>query len=704
MRTASDDRSVHRAEIKRLLASDPAKAEALARDVLRENPDEPDALLMLAIALRKKGATNSARTVLEGLVDAQPQMAPVHYELGLVLATAGDNRGATASLRRAVDLDPGFARAWHALGDQLTRMHSKGAEAAYAGHFYASVGDPRLREAMTAYREDRMDEAERLLLTCLESDPARVNALKLLGEIALRGNRPAHAENFFKRCVELAPDFAAARFRYATVLMTQNKLQDAIDQIDLLLVRDTADPYHRNLKAAALIRMSAFAEAAAEYEILLKEFPNQPGAWLAYGHALKAMGRREQCIAAYRTAMRLLPGLGDAYWSLANLKVFRFSDAEVDAMRAQLARADLKGENRGRFHFALGKALEDLGQYAQSFEHYRRGNELIRAVIAYDPDETTQQVRRAKVLYTRAFFAERAGSGCPAADPIFVVGMPRSGSTLIEQILASHSAVEGTTELRAMPYLAGRLGGKTRPGDAAPLYPGIIGTLDAAALKSLGEEYLWRARQHRRLGRPLFIDKMPGNFAHIGLIRLILPNARIIDVRRHPLACCLSNFKQHFGNGQLFSYGLGDLGRAYFDYVELMAHFDAALPGKIHRVFYEDLVAEPEKEVRALLDHIGLPFEDACLRFHENKRVVRSASAEQVRLPLFTDALDHWRYYEPWLQPLKSALGFVLEKYPAVPEFYSRLRATLDCPTNWDGEQRWSGRSVRMDTAPAIAR
>jgi predicted Zn-dependent protease len=684
-------------EARQALATDPGKAEKLARDILRERPDEPDALLLLAVALRKKGAHNSARAILETLVRDQPHMPLVHYELGLARSQAGDNQGAMESLRAAVDLDPDFAQAWHAMGDQMTRLHTrKGADAAYANAFYAQVKEPLLRDAVTAQRAGRLEEARALLLEYLKTHADDVTALKMLGEIALKEQRLLRAEELFRHCVALAPDFIGARYRYATVLMTQNKPKEAIEQIDAILAREPGDPYHRNLKAASLIRMSAFEEAAAEYATLLKAHPNQPGAWLAYGHALKAVGRSADAVAAYKKTMALLPGLGESYWSLANLKTYRFGAEEIERMRAQLARADLKGDNRAMIFFALGRALEDDGRYEESFQSYSRGNAIVRELMPYDPEETSDQVRRAKALLTRDFFVDREDAGALARDPIFIVGLPRSGSTLVEQILASHSQIEGTTELRAMPYLAGRLGGKLKPTDPLRTYPEALADLDGAARKGLGEEYLWRTATHRRESRAFFVDKMPNNFAHVGLIHLILPNARIVDVRRHPLACGWSNFTQHFGNGQTFSYGLADIGRTYADYVELMAHWDQALPGKVHRVIYEDLVADPERDVRALLAHLGLPFEEACLDFHRNARVVRSASAEQVRKPINRDGLEHWRHFEPWLGPLKAALGFVLDAYPRAPEFYSRLHAKLGYAGGWDAsDQHWSGETVR---------
>jgi tetratricopeptide (TPR) repeat protein len=490
----------------------------------------------------------------------------------------------------------------------------------------------------------------------------------MLAEVAARLGRQDDAEALLVRCLELAPGFTAARHNLATVLYRQGRSEDALVHLDQLLAGEPRNPAYANLKAAALARIGEYAQAIGLYEDVLARYPQQPKGWMSYGHALKTVGRSADCVAAYRRAVDQAPARGEAWWSLANMKTYRFGDADLAAMEGQLARQDLAADDRFHLHYALGKAHEDAARYAESFAHYDRGAALRRVQIAYDPETISRHVARSRAVLTAELFAARAGQGCPAPDPIFVLGLPRSGSTLIEQILASHSAVEGTMELPDIASMARRLSGARTTKDPSA-YPEILATLSPEDLKALGEEFLERTRVQRKTGRPFFIDKMPNNFAHIGLIALALPNAKIIDARRHPLGCCFSGFKQHFARGQNFSYGLADIGRYYADYVALMAHFDAVLPGRVHRVIYESMVEGPEREIRALLDYCGLPFEESCLNFHENDRAVRTASSEQVRQPIFKDAVEHWQHYEPWLEPLKTALGPVLSAYPAAPEF-----------------------------------
>jgi len=510
--------------------------------------------------------------------------------------------------------------------------------------------------------------AEALLREHLKKMPTDVAAIRMLAEVAARLGRDHDAVLLLSRCLELAPSFNAARQNYALVLNRAEKPEEALAQTEMLLAMDPANPSYRNLKAVILCHVSDYEAAIEIYSGLLREYPNHAKVWLSNGHALKTAGHQERSIQAYRRAIELDPGFGEAYWSLANLKTFRFTDADVAEMQRQLQRPEVQGGNRHQFEFALGKALEDKGEFAESFKHYLEGNTLRRATVMYNAEDTEARTRRAKSIMTREFFEERAGFGTGAPDPIFIVGLPRAGSTLIEQILSSHSAVEGTMELPeiiSMTRVLRQQAGKEEPAT----YHDVLATQSRDELRELGERYIERTRIHRKQGAPFFIDKMPNNFAHIGLIHLALPNAKIIDARRHPLACGFSAFKQHFARGQNFTYSLDDIGRYYRDYVELMAHFDQVLPGRVHRVVYETMVDDTEAEVRRLLDYCGLPFEERCLRFFENDRPVRTASSEQVRQPIFREGLDHWRNFEPWLGPLKTALGPVLESYPVAPTF-----------------------------------
>lgn len=651
----------------RLLESNPQLALEQAGEILRAVPGQPLAMLLLGVAQRKCGDFAAALQTLQPLARSQPKWAQAQYELGLALGCGGEGDGAIAALRRAVELKVDLPDAWRALGDHLTAQgDTEAADDAYAHHIKYSTRDPRLMEAGAALCENRIAVAEALLREHLKQHPTDVAAIRMLAEVAARLGRYADAEALLSRALELAPSFVPARHNYAFVLHRAGKSEQALVEIERLLAQDPRNPGYRNLKAAILARIGEVERAIDLYAAISQEYPQQPKVWMSFGHALKTAGRQEASIDAYRRSLELAPQLGEVWWSLANLKTVRFTSEDVAAMQRQLQREDLTAEDRFHFHFALGKALEDARQFESSFEHYAKGNALRREMIAYQARENADQVRRCKALFTPEFFAARAGQGCDAPDPIFIVGLPRSGSTLLEQILASHPLVEGTQELPDIVALARELGGKKNRSDVSR-YPEVLERLGSDELHALGERYLQQTRIQRRSGAPLFIDKMPNNWAHVGLIHLILPNAKIVDARRHPLGCCFSGFKQHFARGQHFTYSLEDIGHYYRDYVELMAHVDAVLPGRVHRVIYETMIEDTQAEVRRLLAYCGLPFDQRCLRFYENERAVRTASSEQVRQPIFREGLDHWRNYEPWLGPLKSALGPVLDAYPAAP-------------------------------------
>lgn len=515
----------------------------------------------------------------------------------------------------------------------------------------AATRNPRLLGAALALRQNRLHDAEPVLKGHLKEDPFDVAAIRMLAELAARVGRPRDAETLLRRALELAPNFHAARVNLATVLYRGNRPAEALDELARLDVEEEDNP---NLRAAILNRLGEFEAALAIYEDSLARRPEQPQVWMALGHVLKTIGRLEEGIAAYRRALALDPAMGEAWWSLANLKTVRLDEADIAAMEAALTGVAAESEAAFHLEFALGKALEDRGEAERAFGYYAAANAHRRALIRYDAAETSARVDRMIATFTADFFAARQGWGAPAADPIFIVGLPRSGSTLIEQILASHSQVEAIAELPDIPELWHRLG--ANPAKA-------VLDLDADQARALGEAYLARVAPQRKTDRPLFIDKLPNNWLNVGFIRLILPNARIVDARRHPLSAGFANFRQHFARGQHFAYDLADLGAYYADYARLMAHFDAALPGAVHHVIYEQMVADSEDTIAALLAALRLPFEEACLAFHETRRPVRTPSSEQVRQPIFTQGTENWQPYEQWLGPLREKLGTLVETY-----------------------------------------
>jgi len=519
-----------------------------------------------------------------------------------------------------------------------------------------------IAQAMTA---NDLPRAEALLRARLRAQPFDVAAIRLMAELAVRVGRPRDSETLLRRAIELAPGFVAARANLASLLYRQNRFAEAVAELDAVLDSGEANPASRNLMAVALGRIGDYDEALRLYELLTPDFPDHPKLWMSYGHILKTVGRQEESVAAYRRALAAKPDLGEVWWSLANLKTVRFGAEDVAAME-QALEGELDPDDRLHLHFALGKAHGDAGEAEQAFGHYAAGNALRKAGQDYDPDAVTAQVDGMIATLTPEFLAARAGWGDPAPDPIFILGLPRAGSTLIEQILSCHSQIEGTMELPDIPFLAAR---EARAQGLGPRdWPASVAAMDRDQLAALGAEFLDRTRIQRKTGKPFYIDKLPNNWAYAGFIHLVLPNAKIIDARRHPLDCCVSNFRQHFAKGQAFTYGLEDIGRYYADYVGAMDHYERVLPGRIHRVIHEQLLDDPEREVRAMLASLGLGFEDACLEFHRSSRPVRTASSEQVRRPINRDGVGQWLAFEPWLGPLRQALGDLPETYAERPK------------------------------------
>lgn len=649
---------------KQLMAQNPSQALLQLTEILDSVPDYPPALLLNATGLREIGEAESALDLVTPLLEKEPRWPELQFEYALILSALQRGQDAMSALERVVALAPDHPEAWRLLADHAAAVGDREkSEAAYLKHLRCATQNPDLQQAAAAMISNDLPVAERLLKKLLKSAPTDVTAVRMLAEVAVRVGRNEEAQSLLEYCLELAPGFSGARYNLAILLHRTNKSNEALKEVETLLAEDPKRPGYRNLAAVVCSRIGEYERSSNFYQALLEEYPENAKVWLSYAHVLKTEGKRDQCEAAYRGAIERDASFGEAYWSLANLKTFRFSQLDTERMNAQLARNDLDLSSRVQFHFALGKGAEDAGDYALSFDHYERGNAQHKSTLDYQRAQNTARAHRMKNSFTASFFLERAGMGCQEEGPIFVVGMPRAGSTLLEQILSSHSQVEGTTELPDIITLAKELRGRARE-DEMGAYDGVLARLSPDELEDLGRQYLERTRIHRKTDSPYFIDKMPNNFLHIGLIQACLPKARIIDARRHPMACCFSNFKQYFARGQSFSYSLEDVGHFYRDYVDLMAHYDSVLPGRVHRVIYERLVDDIEREVRAVLDYCKLPFEETCLRFFENKRPVRTASSEQVRQPIYQEGVEQWRRYDQFLGPLRNALGPVLEEYP----------------------------------------
>jgi tetratricopeptide (TPR) repeat protein len=645
-----------------LLQQDPAMAAEQAREVLEVYPEAEAAQQVLGTAWRLQGDPRRAIAILEPLAKRHPESADVLHEFGLALGAAGRGDDAIEVLEQALEAHPEHSGAWRTLGDQLSAAGAAAAaEEAFERHLALSTRHPQVVEAVAFFRKGNLAKAEQLTRDVLKQDPLDIVAIRLLASIGVKLGQLEDAKHLLERCLELAPGFHLARHGYTVVLFRRHELDAALEQVEKLLRAEPANPNYLILKGTILVRRGEHRPALEIYARILADYPRHAGAHLNYGHTLKTVGRLDDAIAAYRASIELSPGGGEAYWSLANLKTFRFTDADIERMRAELAGKSSDPEDEAHLAFALAKALEDRGEYDASFACYKRGNDVRGRHHRWDAKINVFNTARQMKALDGEFFAAREGWGCSASDPIFIVGLPRAGSTLLEQILASHSRVEGTAELPDIIAISRRLGQKTRRNPASK-YPEVLKELTPEAARELGEGYLESTRVQRS-GKPFFIDKMPNNFQHVGLIHLILPNAKIIDARRHPMGGCFSCYKQLFARGQNFTYDLDKLGRYYRDYVILMDHWEAVLPGRVHRVQYEDIVESTEAEVRCLLAYCGLEFEEQCLRFFETERAIRTPSAEQVRQPVYREGLEHWRHYERHLGPLQQALGTALERY-----------------------------------------
>jgi len=648
------------AGIQKLIREGELPAALKALDQLPQTARESvDARYMCAVCHRHMGQFEEAENVLRQLLATAPNFSRAHQELGHLCKNLGRRQEALAAYARATRINPALHASWRSQLEILQDAAGNGIEQRkrylqnQLGYLKSLPGN--LLAAMDMLHEGKLVKAERVCRHFLQHNPTHVEGMRLLADIGRRLGVLEDAEFLLESAAEFAPDNSDVRLDYVQILQKRQRFLRAHEEARRLVDKAPQNPQYQSLYAIQCMQIGDYEGALAIFDKVLQTLPNDPTTFVSRGHALKTSGDTPAAIASYRSAAASQPLHCEAYYSLANLKTYRFEKPELDTMRSLLDNPELSSMDRVYLSFALGKAYEDAADYEIAMGHYRQGNELKKAQTHYDASDTAKEFEDQKNACSKALFEAHRDHGCPAPDPIFIVGLPRAGSTLLEQILSSHSQVDGTLELPNILSLAGRLRRRGRRSGHKP-YPENLADLSPEELLKFGEQFIEDTRIHRQ-GAPLFIDKMPNNFRHIGLIKLILPNAKVIDARRSPLACCFSGYKQLFADGQLFSYSLADIGSYYRDYVDLMRHWDTVLPEFVLRVQHEDVVRDLEGQVRRMLDFCGLEFEESCLNYHATERNVRTPSSEQVRQPIFDTALEQWRHFEPWLGPLKDSLG-----------------------------------------------
>jgi tetratricopeptide (TPR) repeat protein len=636
-------------------------AESRCRATLARYPGDVNMQALLGALLVKMERREEAEATLRAVIDAAPSFAKPAEDLGFLLLQANRAGDALPHLERATYLDPTLERAWFNLGKAYAMLgRGQEADAAFEKSFGLSPERRLMALAAEHQKEGRIEEAERIYRRVLRDNPQNVDALRLLALIAMRADQTDDAEMLLQRAIEVAPDFLLALLDLGRLRKDQDRYVEALDCFDRVIALEPGQPQAHFLRAGTLARASFTQEAIVAYRRCLAIRPAHIGSLLGLGHVLKAMGDYDGAVGAYRACMQKAPDFGETYWSLANLKTYRFDDATVAEMEKRGAAQGDNVQSEVNFLFALGKAYEDRNDYERAWEYYRRGNETHRAQVKYDPVQAEVMNDRILAVYRADFVEGLCSAGDPDSSPIFILGLPRSGSTLLEQILATHAEVEGTSELPYVGRLANSLNLNRKDGVN---YPEAMGELAPANLAALGREYLARARMHRRSGAPRFIDKMPNNFPNVGLIALMLPNAKIVDARRHPLDACLSNYRQLFAKGQNFTYDLTEIGEYYLQYQRMMDHWHRVLPGRVLTVQYEEVVADFEPQVRRLLEFCGLPWQDSCLRFYASERPVRTPSAEQVRQPIYDRSVGHWKHYERHLGELIDVIAPIRDRY-----------------------------------------
>ena len=639
-----------------------SEALSAAETLALKEPQNRNALYLIAANQRCLNQIDEALTTLERLEQKHPKFSLLFQERGYCYMTRGDAPRAIDAFLRAVNLNPALTKSW-AMLERLYRAtgEAKGAVLAYEQVSMLQRLPPEVVRAGSLFSDGDLALADEVLNAYLNGGGNHAEAFRLLARIKQQCNVFDDAERLLEAALRVAPNYRTARVDYARILLDQQKYVQAHQVVGLLLELEHGSKDLLSLYAAACVGLGRHQSAIELYRRLLADSACSAEFHVALGHSLKSVGEQREAISCYQAAAAVKASFGDAYWSLANLKTYLFSEDEIASMRAQEAAPSVRQVDRYHLCFALGKAYEQRNKYAESWRFYERGNALKRAETCYRPEIIEINTQKQIEVFTAAFFAAKGGVGAPNPDPIFIVGLPRSGSTLVEQILSSHSQIDGTQELPEIPRIVRGLEEPRRDLDN-PHYPGVLAYLAPEEFRRLGERYITDTRPYRG-NKPFFVDKMPNNFRHIGLIHLMFPKAKIIDVRREPMACCFSNLKQLFASGQEFTYSVEDIARYYKTYLEMMRHWDAALPGRVLRVSYEDVVQDLERSVRRMLEFCDLKFEPGCLEFYKLDRSVATASSEQVRQPVFREGLLQWQNYEPWLGPLKCGLDDALVHY-----------------------------------------
>lgn len=645
-----------------------AESKALLDEALSSEPENFEARYTLAVLFRAQGNFDDAVGLLTELLNEKNDFGRGFQELGLCELALKQEPAAIRAFERAVEVDGSLIDSWKFLTTAYRRMGDTRAEsAAKQVEFLASLPN-ELRTVISYLAVNRLGDAERLCRYFMQQNKTHVEGMRLMAEIATRTGVFDDAEFLLETVMELAPDHIEAEIQLAHVLLRRQRFHKAHKRVKAIYERSqTPSAQVQALYASVCFGVGENDEAVKTYQEMIRVSPNDPQLRVSLAHIYNATGESPKAVDLFKQAYGLKPDFGDAFWSLANTKSYRFTEEELAAMTDRVSAPSTPQIDKTQMHFALGKAYEDGKDYDTAFSHYQAGNTLKRETSNHSKEQLDIRISTQLDVCTTELFERLKDVGHDAPDPIFILGLPRAGSTLLEQILASHSKVDGTMELHDILDLAKRLRGRDKASDPSPRYPRILGELPTERFEQFGQQFIEDTRAYRGTA-PYFIDKMPNNFFHIGLIKLILPNAKVIDARRHPMACCFSGYKQLFGEGQEFSYGLEEIGNYYRQYVDLMNHWDEVLPGFVLRVQHEDVIADLEGQVRRILDFCGLEFEESCVEFHKTKRTVRTPSAEQVRQPINKSGVDQWCNFEAHLDPLKHALGpEILEAYGITP-------------------------------------